>query len=103
MLSAYPIVESRTFSHAVADEALPRISRTAGAALLQVDDTRQLWVVCLHLHPGDVELRAREGQMLRERLEGLLPVCGNAVVLGDFNCSVFFCIKPTGCFQMLRD
>ncbi|HJP29468.1 MAG TPA: endonuclease/exonuclease/phosphatase family protein [Candidatus Latescibacteria bacterium] len=88
VLSRFPIVESRTFSHAVADDGLPCFSRTAGAALLQVSDDKRLWVVCIHLHPGDVELRAREGEMLRERLEGLLPDCVNAVVLGDFNCDV---------------
>jgi endonuclease/exonuclease/phosphatase family metal-dependent hydrolase len=88
VLSRFPIVESRTFSHAVADDRLPRFSRTAGAALLQVSADEQLWVVCVHLHPADVALRALEGELLRERLEGLLPVCDNVVVLGDFNCDV---------------
>ena len=88
VLSRFPIVESRTFSHAVADGSLPRFSSTAGAALLQVSDDLQLWVVCLHLHPGDADLRAREGELLRARLEGLLGSCGNAIVLGDFNCDL---------------
>jgi endonuclease/exonuclease/phosphatase family metal-dependent hydrolase len=88
ILSRYPVVESRTFSHAVADESLPRFSRTAGAALLQVDGDRQLWVVCIHLHPNDMDLREREGSLLSARLEGLLPLCENAVVLGDYNCEV---------------
>lgn len=88
ILSRFPVVESRTFSHAVADDSLPRFSRTAGAALLQVTDATQLWVVCLHLHPGDVELRAREGELLRLRLEPLLSTCANAIVVGDFNCDV---------------
>ena len=35
-----------------------------------------------------IELRAREGTLLWERLQGLLPFCENAVVLGDFNCEV---------------
>ena len=88
VLSRFPVVESRTLSHVVADDSLPRFSRTAGAALLQVSSDQQLWVVCVHLHPGDVELRAREGTLLWERLQGLLPFCENAVVLGDFNCEV---------------
>lgn len=88
VLSRFPVVESRTFSHAVDDDSLPPFSRTAGAALLQVSSTQQLWVVCVHLHPGDVTLRAREGKLLRERLEALLPDCNNAVVLGDFNSDV---------------
>ena len=36
VLSRFPVVESRTLSHAVGDDSLPRFSRTAGAALLQV-------------------------------------------------------------------
>jgi endonuclease/exonuclease/phosphatase family metal-dependent hydrolase len=88
VLSRFPVVESRTLSHAVGDDSLPRFSRTAGAALLQVSEDEQLWVVCLHLHPGDVELRAREGDLLRDRLETLLASSANAVVLGDFNCDV---------------
>jgi endonuclease/exonuclease/phosphatase family metal-dependent hydrolase len=88
VFSQYPIVESRSFSHTVADDSVPRFSRTAGAALLQVSDEQQLWVVCVHLHPGDADLRALEGDLLRERLGQLLKVCENAVVLGDFNCDV---------------
>lgn len=88
ILSRYPVVESRTFSHAVADESLPRFSRTAGAALLQIAEDQQLWVVCVHLHPADADLREREGSLLGSRLEGLLTLCENAVVLGDYNCEV---------------
>lgn len=40
-------------------------------------DDLQLWVVCLHLHPGDADLRAHEGDLLRARLEGLLGSCGH--------------------------
>lgn len=88
VLSRYPIIESRTFSHAVPAESVPRFSRTAGAALLQVSESQHLWVVCVHLHPGDTDLRAHEGDLLRERLEQLRQVCDNVVVLGDFNCDV---------------
>ncbi|MBS11878.1 MAG: hypothetical protein CME19_09800 [Gemmatimonadetes bacterium] len=88
VLSRYPIVESRTFSHAVDNDAVPRFSRTAGAALLQVSESHQLWVVCVHLHPGDVDLRILEGDLLKKRLEQLSQVCENTVVLGDFNCDV---------------
>ncbi len=88
VLSRFPIVESRTFSHADAGDELTCFSRTAGAALLQVSAQQQLWVTCVHLHPGDVPLRAREGALLRQRLQELQVVCGNTVVLGDFNCDV---------------
>lgn len=88
LLSRYRVLESRTFSHTVGDGALCPFSRTCGAALLQVTEVATMWVVCLHLHPGDVDLRVREADLLRRRLEELSRSCENLVVLGDFNCDV---------------
>lgn len=47
-----------------------------------------MWVVNVHLHPGDVALRRVEGDLLRDRIESLLVDCPNVVVLGDFNCEI---------------
>lgn len=88
VLSRYPIAESRTFSHMVPSEDVPAFSRTAGAVLLEVGSGERLWVVDVHLHPGDVALRAREGDILGERLQELSLLCANIVVLGDFNSEV---------------
>lgn len=88
VLSRFPVDESRTFSHAMPGGMLPPFSRTCGAALLRVTHTARLWIVCVHLHPSDAAMRRREGDLLRERLEGLLAGCADAVVLGDFNCDV---------------
>ena len=88
VLSRYPIVESRTFSHAGPDEEVPPFSRTAGATLLQTAPGQLLWLVNVHLHPGDVPLREREADILREKMQGLLAVTENVVVVGDFNSEV---------------
>jgi len=88
VLSRYPIGESRTFSHMVPGEEVPAFSRTAGAVLLEVGRDEKLWVVDVHLHPGDVALRAREGEILSRRIRELLAVSANIVVLGDFNSEV---------------
>ena len=88
VLSRCPIRESRTLSHAGPDEEVPPFSRTLGATLLEVAAGELLWVVNLHLHPHDVLLREREGDILRGRLEQLLQVTGNAVVLGDCNSEI---------------
>ena len=88
VLSRLPIVESRTFSHIGPDDEVPPFSRTAGAALVEGADGRRLWVVDVHLHPSDVELRAVEGALLRDQIQRLLTECEYVVVLGDFNCEV---------------
>jgi endonuclease/exonuclease/phosphatase family metal-dependent hydrolase len=88
ILSRFPILESRTFSHVHAEEDVPPFSRNAGAALLEVAQDQHLWIVDVHLHPGDIDMRQREADQLRGRLEGLLGECANAIVLGDFNCPV---------------
>ena len=87
VLSRWPVVESRTFSHVSADEDVPPFSRTAGAALLEGPDLR-LWIVNIHLHPGDLDLRAREGDLLHDRLSALVAETKHAIVLGDFNSAV---------------
>ena len=87
VLSRWPILESRTFSHLDPAEDTPPYSRTAGAALLAVGRER-LWVFNLHLHPGDVAMREREAEILGELLPGLEGVTDRVIVLGDFNCPV---------------
>ncbi|MDP6042706.1 MAG: endonuclease/exonuclease/phosphatase family protein [Candidatus Latescibacteria bacterium] len=88
ILSNYPILESRTFSHADPKEKTPPFSRTCGAALLAVDDDTTLWVVDVHLHPSDIDLRIREADILQERIEKIQSVTDNIIVLGDFNSEV---------------
>lgn len=87
ILSRYPILESRIFSHADPTQQTPPFSRTSGAALLAIGDT-MLWVVDVHLHPSDADLRIREADILQERLQKLQPITDNIVVLGDFNSEV---------------
>jgi endonuclease/exonuclease/phosphatase family metal-dependent hydrolase len=87
VLSRYPILQSRTFSHFDPTVELVPFSRTAGAALLDVDG-EQVWVVVIHLHPGDVAMREREADLLKEHVEELMPVAEQGVVVGDFNCDV---------------
>lgn len=88
VLSRWPVLESRTFSHVHAQEEVPPFSRTAGAALLETSADRRLWVVDVHLHPGDIDMRQREGDDLRPRLESLLDACEDLIIVGDFNCAV---------------
>lgn len=88
VLSRYPVVESRVFSHRGPDEEVPPFSRTAGAALLEIDAHTRLWFVVLHLHPGIVELRNVEADIIRDRLTELLTVTDNAILVGDLNCEI---------------
>jgi len=88
VLSRFPVVESRTLSHVVADDSLPRFSRTAGAALLEIDADTSLWYVVLHLHPGIVELRNVEADIIRDKLNELLTVTDHVIVVGDLNCEI---------------
>ncbi len=91
VLSRYPILQSRTFSHFDPTVELVPFSRTAGAALLDMDG-EQVWVVVIHLHPGDVAMREREADLLKERVEELMAVTERALVVGDFNCDVEECV-----------
>ncbi len=88
LLSRVPIVESRTFSHFDPHVDVPPFSRTAGASLVEGARGERLWVVDVHLHPGDVDLRRVEGDLIRDRVAALLDHCPNVIVLGDFNCEV---------------
>ena len=87
VLTRYPILESRTFSHFDPAVELVPFSRTAGAALLDVNG-KATWVVVVHLHPGEVEMRAREAALLDARVAELMGVSERVVVLGDFNCDL---------------
>ena len=49
ILSRYPILESRIFSHTDPTQATPPFSRTSGAALLSVEVDTTLWAVDIHL------------------------------------------------------
>jgi endonuclease/exonuclease/phosphatase family metal-dependent hydrolase len=88
VLSRYPIVESRTLSHTGPLEQVPPFSRTIGATLLQVAPDQLLWLVNVHLHPGDVALREREADILRQKLQELMAVTENIIVVGDFNSEI---------------
>lgn len=90
VLSQYPLLESRTFSHSSPIEESPVFGRTAGAALLEVDNGVMLWIVDLHLSPGDknLDLRVQEADLLLKQLEGLSILTNNIIVLGDFNSQV---------------
>ena len=87
VLSRFPILESRVFSHFDPTQQTPAFSRTIGAALLAVGE-EMLWIVDVHLHPGDIELRITEGRILKNRLEELERATKNIIVLGDFNSEV---------------
>ena len=89
VVSRYPILESRVFSHFDPTESFPPFSRTTGAALLEVGEAdATLWFVVLHLYHRTREMRDREADILRDRLNDLLQTTDKAVVLGDFNCEV---------------
>ncbi len=88
VLSRYPILESRVFSHADPSEETPPFSRCCGAALLELEPGAALWVVGLHLHPHDPEFRGREADILKERLQELQAVTKDVIVMGDFNSQV---------------
>ena len=88
ILSRYPILESRIFSHADPTQATPPFSRTSGAVLLSVEADTRLWIVDVHLHPSNVDLRLQEADMLKQRVEQLRSITENMIVLGDFNSQV---------------
>lgn len=87
VLSRFPIVESRTFSHFDPREETLLFSRCAGAVRLRLPGERDVWVVNLHLHPRSREIRDQEAALIEERIDALhakAPV----IVLGDFNSTV---------------
>jgi len=89
VLSRYPIVESRTFSHFDPRKDTPPLSRCGGAVRLRLPSNQDMWIVNLHLHPSDVSIRVQEAALVERSLDALgidadagdMPV----VVLGDFN------------------
>ncbi len=87
LLSRYPILESRVFSHPIPEDETPPLSRCAGAVRLKLPD-RNLWVFLLHLHPHDVEMRVREAQIVEGYVDQLAHDGTDRIVLGDFNCAV---------------
>jgi len=87
VLSRYPILLSQTFSHFDPAVDVVPFSRTAGAALLDVDG-ESVWVVVVHLHPGDVAMREREAGLLRIKLGELMRTSSRVLVVGDFNCDL---------------
>jgi endonuclease/exonuclease/phosphatase family metal-dependent hydrolase len=88
VLSRYPILESRVFSHAIPAEETPPFSRCFGATLMEVSPGVRLWVVNVHLHPSDRALRDQEAGILADRLVELQAVTDHVIVLGDFNSEI---------------
>lgn len=88
IISRFPILESRTYSHTRADAGDYPFSRTAGAALIAPGADYRLWVVNLHLHPSRIELRDAETEVISERIDELLDTHHPVIVMGDFNCQI---------------
>ncbi|NLN27829.1 MAG: hypothetical protein GX161_06385 [Firmicutes bacterium] len=88
VLSRYPILESRTFGHFDPHRDTPLLSRAAGAVCVEIQPSRTAWIVALHLHPSDVDLRAREASILADRIDELSRSSTDMVVLGDLNCQI---------------
>lgn len=61
-------------------------SRMAGAARLALPGSVALWVMAIHLHPSDRDLRDREAEVVAAHARVLLADAPRVVVLGDFNC-----------------
>jgi endonuclease/exonuclease/phosphatase family metal-dependent hydrolase len=98
LLSRYPILESRTLSHASLIAAARPFSRMAGAVLLSLPPDRRLWVVAVHLHPRSQTLRRREATIVRRTVQAGLRTTDQVVVLGDFNSA-----PPEPIHQALRE
>lgn len=88
LLSRYPIRQSRVYSHLIPDVPTPALSRCAGAVCIQPDGAGEFWVVVIHLHPSDHEMRLRESALLDAFIGELCAEGNDVVVLGDFNCAV---------------
>ena len=88
LLTRFPILESRVFSHTEPESGERPFSRMAGAALLEIDEKTRMWVFVVHLHPGIVELRDREAEIVRSKVAELSSITEHIMVLGDFNCEV---------------
>jgi endonuclease/exonuclease/phosphatase family metal-dependent hydrolase len=93
LLSRFPISEvvhfapprSRGSRRLSSADARP-FSRMAGAARLTLPAGDALWVMAIHLHPSDQEVRQQEGMLVGAHVRSLLADASRVVVLGDFNC-----------------
>jgi endonuclease/exonuclease/phosphatase family metal-dependent hydrolase len=85
LLSRFTIVRSLVFSHFDPRALEPALTRSAGAALLELDPDRRLWTVSVHLHPKSADMRQREAEVLTDELRPLVQET-DAIVMGDFNC-----------------
>ena len=47
-----------------------------------------IWIVDVHLHPGRIELRNEEADIMASRVAELLDTGHPVVMLGDFNCEI---------------
>lgn len=88
VLSSYPIIESRVYSHMAPSAETEPFSRCAGETLLLLPNAESLCLVVVHLHPSDRALRDREASLLHEKLPELLALASHVAVVGDFNSAV---------------
>lgn len=87
LLTRYPILESRAYSHIAPGDIEPNAqpySRALGAIKVKVEGS-DWWFIGLHRHPSLPKLREQETALLMERVDGLSRECKNIVVAGDFN------------------
>lgn len=93
VFTKHNIVEERDFRDGEKTGSIP-YSRTGGAALVDIDG-RLLWIVNIHAHPSDQQLRNEEAKILGERIDELIRVTPDVIVLGDFNSLVGTVIHNT--------
>ena len=86
VLTRYPIIESRTYSHMAPGAPLEPFSRCAGETLLLLPNAESLCLVVVHLHPSDQHMRDQEAALLHEKLPELLTLATHMAVVGAFNC-----------------
>ena len=88
LITKFPILESRTFSHTTPHAADLPLSRCAGAVLLDPDNHTLMWVMVIHLHPSREELRDLEAEILQNHIKKMLDDTDQFIIMGDFNCEV---------------
>lgn len=84
--SRFPIIETHDFSLRLPGNHVP-YSRAAGAILIDLHGI-PTWVVNIHAHPTQEELRAMEATILAQRIDELAEISPFIIVLGDFNSPV---------------
>lgn len=87
LLTRYPILESRAYSHIAPGDIEPKaqpFSRAFGAIKVRVEGS-DWWFVGIHRHPAIQDLKKQETGLLMERVDALRRDSKNVVVLGDFN------------------